>query len=97
MPFLAALLSTTFIVSLIARIIAGLGFSVVAFVGIDLALDSLELQMESYLNGFPLSAKQLLDMAGVTTIVFWIIQAYAARVLLNAGKSVFMRTSSKPS
>lgn len=93
MPFLAGLLSTAFIAHLIARVLGALGFSVIAFVGVDLALDSLELQLNTYLNGFPLSAKYLLDRAGVTTIVFWIVQAYAAKVLMSAGRAVLMRSS----
>lgn len=93
MPLLALLISGTFIAGLVFRVIAALGFTVVSFVGLDLALDSLNSQMNTYLSDMPLTAKALLDMAGITTIVFWLTQAYAARVALSAARTFFTRTS----
>lgn len=94
---LTRFLGITFIVGIIARVIAGLGFTVVSFVGLDLGLDALDNQLTSYLSGFPIEAKALLDMAGVTTMVKWVVGAYAFKVALGVGRSVFMRTSSVPS
>ena len=93
MPLLAYFISGSFLAATLFRVLAALGFSVVGFVGLDNVLDSLQSQMNSYFTGLPLTAKQLLDMAGITTIVFWIVQAYAASALLRVGRSFLMRSS----
>lgn len=89
-------LGITFLVGIIARVIAGLGFTVVSFVGLDLGLDALDNQLTSYLSWFPIEVKALIDLAGITTVVKWIVGAYAFKVALGVGRSFFARTASLP-
>ena len=86
--WIASLISVSFIVSIIVKVVAAFGFTVFAFIGLDIGLDALESQLNSHMSGIPLGAKQLLDMAGITTIVSWIIGAYAFRLYITAGKSI---------
>lgn len=90
---LTTILSYTFIASLIARVLAALGLGVFAFVGLDQGLDALHGQINAHLGGAPADIKAILDMAGITTILFWIIQAHALRAVLRVGSIALFRTS----
>lgn len=87
-------ISVAFIVGLIARVIAALGLGFFAFTGLDQGLDSIQAAINTNLTGMPFEVKQLLDMAGITTILFWILNAHAFKVFVSVAKfSLFRRKS----
>ena len=91
--WLASFLTVGFIVSWITKIIAALGFTVVAYVGMEAGLDHLESLIDAQLNGLAFGLKQMLDLAGVTTVIHWLIEAVAFSMLIRAAKTTFMRSS----
>ena len=93
-PLLIRWLSVAFIAGLVARIIAAMGLSYFAFTGIDNGLDALQIAVNDSLTGMPFDVKQLLDMAGITTTIFWIIHAHAFGVLVRVSKFALYRRKS---
>lgn len=89
---LAKFLSVAFLVGLFARFLAALGLGYFAFTGIDTALDDLQDAINGNLTGMPFDVKQLLDMAGITTILFWILNAHAFKVFISLSKFALFRT-----
>ena len=87
-------LSIAFIVGLISKIFIALGLGYFAFTGIDMGIDAIHLKLNSSLSGMPFDAKQLIDMAGITTILTWLINAYAFRVLVRGAKVALMQSKS---
>ena len=87
-------LSVAFIVGLVARIMAALGFAYFSFKGIDVAVDALQAGINNSLGGMSYDAKQLLDISGVTTIITWIINAFGFRLFIKTSKAVMFRKKS---
>ncbi len=89
---LAKFFSVAFIVGMIAKVLATLGLSYYAFVGIDASIDALQVQIDGTLTGMPFEVKNLLDMSGITTILTWLLNAHAFSVLVRLAKVSLMRT-----
>lgn len=87
MPFAAFL--AALVPSLVARVLAALGFGLVTVVGIDFVSDQLLGYLTSSIGGLPASIAGLLGLAGVGAGLNIILGAITARVALY----VLTRTS----
>lgn len=81
-----------FLATLLAQILKYLGLSVVGFTAVDLVMDPLIAQFDSYLSGVPSAARSLIDLAGITTVVQWMISAYASAALIKYSGVFMSRT-----
>lgn len=86
LPFIAASLGGVLITvaaSVVGRVLAALGVSIVTFYGISQALDFLKTMMMSAMSGLPPDLFALLAMLKVGTCISIVFSAMFASMLLN--------------
>ncbi len=81
--FFVLILSVPFIVGFIVRLLAMLGLSYYVFTGVDIAIDTIHDIIFDYIGTLPSAVVQLLDTAGVTTGLTWILNAYLFLVFIR--------------
>lgn len=79
-------LLTTFFAGIVGpilwRVIGLLGFGLIVYTGIDIALVQIEQEIQSYLGALGAPVYQMLDLLGVITGLNLIVSAFSARLLL---------------
>ena len=78
--------SGAILASLVFKVIALIGIAFFTLVGVSVGLDAIQAEMNQNLNGIPINALSLLRMSGITTVIHWILAAYAFRVLVSGAK-----------